>query len=250
MFGRSEMRWLLLLAMSACVVPAPDLGKDADDTDVATDDTDVDTTPSTTGIRVLVLDDGGSGTQVVPALEAAGHEVVQSKRYTAWNGTNPDLSDIDVVVWLQGRIWEDGLPGVGDDKLVEHVLDGRGLVRTEKASLASTLPPSLVIDLGLPVTYDIGEIEGTEWQVTARNSPLVEGLATKWDETGTSTEVEAKAEATVVIETQGDVPLVSWIDDNGGRVVHINHDMTGTTQTLSSNMQKLLGNAVTFAADL
>ena len=244
------MRWSMMMVwLGGCIVPPPDFGgTPSDDTDPGQGETD-DTTPTTTGIRVLVLDDGRAAQQVGPALEAAGHEIVDTKRYTQWNGTNPDLDDVDVVVFLQGSTWEDGLPGVGDDTLVQHVLDGGGIVRTEFAAKATTVAPALVIDLGLPVTYDNGAIEGTQWQVLQRNSPLAEGLATAWDEDGTSSDVVAKAGAEVVIATQDRTPLVTWVANNGGRVVHINHDMTASSNTLTSNMEQLLVNAVTFAAD-
>lgn len=242
------MRSLWFLTLGACIVPPPYASDvDTDDSDVA-DDTDTPVGPTPSGITVVVLDDGGSADEVVPALEAAGHEIKGVRDYTEWDGTNPNLTDVDVVVFLQGREYEDGLGPGGDTALVVFVTDGGGLIRTERAAFATTLPPALNLDAGLPVQYLSGPLEDTQWRVIDRDSPLVDGLPTQWDEPGGYSKVTAKVGATVVIDKQGGDPLVTWDDSFGGRIIHVNHDMTATSSTLSSAMQTLMANAVTFAA--
>jgi len=241
-------RWWSGIAVwlaAGCIVPAPYGDQGGDDTD---DTEESDTVPedTLTGIRVLILDDGGSSQEVSAALEAAGHEVKASRLYTEWTGSNPALDDVDVVVFLQGRTFAEGFSG--DGVLVQYVLDGGGLVRTERSSYAATVPPTLSVDAGLPVEYVSGPLEATTWRVVDRTSPLVEGLATQWEDPGGYAKVRAKAGTHVVIDKQGGDPLVVWDDTYGGTVVYINHDMTATSSRLTGAMATLLGNAVTFAA--
>jgi hypothetical protein len=239
-------RWAAAwFGMSACVVsPPPVIG--ADDTDQPDDTDPVDTIPPGSGADVLILDDGGSGDQVEAALEAAGHNVVARKDYWRWDGTDPRARDVEVVVWLQGVTFADPMQDAADRGLVNFVNNGGGLIRTELASFAAVNADPLQINALLPVSFDDGQFADRDWEVWVRGHDLVQGIPERWTEAGTSAMVRLVGEAEMVMATRDEVPLVSFTKEYGGTVLHINHDMSGTTDTISEEILGLLANAVSF----
>lgn len=247
----------LVATATACVVPAPEGFGDGTDGEDGTDgssDTDdaVDTDVAASGLTALVLDDGGSLDQVADALEEAGHAVIEGPMFDTWDGTNPGLDGVDVVVFLQGAIDEDLLlPPEGDAALLGFVTSGGGLIRTEKAAFFADSGNNMAVDDGLPVSYDQGFQTGANWESLERDHPLLTDLPNAWNDDAAYAVVEPMDEAPVEVvmdSNPGGVPMVSYRDDLGGRVIHLNHDMTGTTEQLSTGIRGLLGNAVTFAA--
>lgn len=239
---------LWLLVVPGCVVPAPPSSTDTGDSDAPDSDSEPQTVEPT-GIRVLILDDGDAGGQVRDALEDGGHEVVDQVDFWRWDGVDPSPQDLDVVVWLQGRRYEDGLIAEADTALRRFYRNGGGVIRTELASFASTLPPEVLIDEDLPVTFDDGRTAGGEWWVIERDHEIAQGIPSKWTEEGTFARVVADEGTTVVIEARDETPLVTIDESGDGVMIHVNHDMTGTTSTISDAILSLMVNCVAYAGD-
>lgn len=230
-----------------CVTPPPtlaDYGFDSEDTEIVADTEEpVDTEPVTPGDgpTVLVLDDGGSAAQVVAALRADGMTVVEGPGYDDWDGASPALDDVDVVVFLQGVTYNPRLSTAADTALRDFLIAGGGMVRTEWAAASASLQGAMRIDESLPVVYDDDfSAEAEDWWVDDRDHELTQDVPAKWTEAGAFSEVDAVAAATVIISTRNGNPLLTVREDLPGRVVHLNHDMTGTTRQLTDEMKTLL----------
>jgi len=52
----------------------------------------------------------------------------------------------------------------------------------------------------------------------------------------------------VLMRDPDDTPLLSFSTELGGTVIHLNHDMTYTTDTMEPNALQLMVNAVGFSA--
>jgi hypothetical protein len=245
------MRWVGMWSVglvAGCIVPAPPSDYDTDTVAVDTPADTVDTTPSASGIRVLVLDDGGSGQQVEPALIAAGHTVVERKDYWRWKGVSPSPDEVDVILFLQGRTYTEAMDVEGDAALKAFYRQGGGgVIRTELAAFAATISPEIVSDADLPVIYDDGRTEGAEWLVVDRDHEIAQNISSKWDDGGSYAKVTANEGTSVVIQARDSTPLLTIEEKGRGVMIHVNHDMTGTTSTLSDNMLDLLSACVSFA---
>jgi hypothetical protein len=197
-------------------------------------------------IRVLLLGDLGSETQVENALRGAGHEVTTLARYLEWDGDTPDVTKFDVVVYLDGREFAEGLSVRADPTLAAFVADGGGLIRTEWSVWAGMVNPET--DALMPLTY-AGEFEyGLVWNVTVPGHALVANVPTSWTDINGYSHATPHPNATVVMESENGHPLLTYRDDTGGTVVHINHDLTFSSSVISPNALQLFVNAVEFAA--
>ena len=56
--------------------------------------------------------------------------------------------------------------------------------------------------------------------------------------------MEAKPGAVVLIRSEDQVPLLTYSTRAGGTVVHLNHSMTYTTDTIEANALQIIINAV------
>ncbi len=200
---------------------------------------------------VLLLGDTGAETQVQAALEAAGHTVVFGGVYYDWDGVDPDVTDFDVVVFLNGEDYGYELQEAAANALDAFVAGGCGLVMTEWTAydVCGGDKGAIVADL-LPVTMancsDYGY--GDTWTVQNAAHPLAAGLPASWsDEAGWST-VSAEPGATVVVTGTDGNPMVVASDAAGGTVVYLNHDMTYTTDPMSAESLRLIVNAVEYAS--
>lgn len=253
-------RCWLALAATACYTPAPDLGLDpVDDTDMVDGTTpvvpdtdlppDTDTEPAIDALQVLLLGDGVSDNAVAAALTEHGFNVIQVGTYQNWTGSNPPLDDIDVVFFMQAAVWEAELSEEADVALVTHLARGGGLVRTERAVFAAHDSTDMQVDFGLPVQYNFNQETAVDWWAVDRTHDLLRSLPGLWTEEATITHVTPRdSNTTVVAATQRDIPLLSYQENNGGVYLHLNHDVTATSPTLSVEFKTLLGNVVEFAA--
>jgi hypothetical protein len=250
---RQMWRGFVVLGVVGCVTPPPTLDDYGwqSDTEVVIDTDDSDVVPDPSGPRILVLNDGGSADQVVAALRAGGLSVVKGPNYQSWDGAAPALDGFDGVVFLQGATFLPRLTGPADTALREFVGAGGGLVRTERAASSAASEGAMLVDQSMPVTYDDGFGSDEGWWVDDRDHPMVASIPALWNEPGAFSEVSAVATATVLISTQGSpgTPLVTIREDLPGRVVHINHDMTGTVQDLTDEMELLLAAASRWVAE-
>jgi hypothetical protein len=247
-----------LLGSGGCITPSPtlqDYGYDSgflatmdSDTD---DGTDSDA-PAATGPRVLVLDDGAAGAQVVPGLRAQGIDVVEGPSYEAWDGSNPSLDGTHVVLLLQGSTYLPRLSANADRVLRDFVSAGGGMVRTERAAASAASAGPMGIDHVLPVEFLDEVDQGEQWWVDDRDHPIAASVPARWDEPGGFSLVavtsEAEAAAQVIISTDARVPLLTVRDDLPGRIVHVNHDLTATVETMGKEILELFGASVIWAS--
>ena len=90
-------------------------------------------TPSPIPTVLLLWDtQGPPTTALVNTLTDSGLRVVLSEtNESGWDGTNPSLDGIDVVVHLNGTTWNTEMPKPGQKALVQFVRDGGGYVHHE-----------------------------------------------------------------------------------------------------------------------
>ena len=92
------------------------------------------TLPAFAGPTVLLLWDvkGPQTASLEQALTRAGLKVVYSDtNESGWDGTNPGLKEIDVVVHLNGMTWMTEMPRAGQKALVNFVKAGGGYIHHE-----------------------------------------------------------------------------------------------------------------------
>ncbi len=92
------------------------------------------TLPASAGPKVLLLwDIKGPLTEALEeAMAQAGLEVVYSDaNESGWDGQNPSLKGIDVVVHLNGTTWRTEMPVAGQRALVNFVKNGGGYIHHE-----------------------------------------------------------------------------------------------------------------------
>jgi hypothetical protein len=99
----------------------------------------------------------------------------------------------------------------------------------------------------LPLTY-AGNFEyGPTWNLVVPGHALAAELPASWTDTNGYSYGNPHPNATVVFESENGHPLLSFRDDTGGTVVHINHDLTYGSAVISPNVLQLFVNAVEFA---
>ena len=198
-------------------------------------------------LRVLLLGDQGSQAPIERALLDAGYVVTTIPLYSDWNGVTPAASEFDVVVYLDGMLFGQGLAPAADAALASFVASGGGLVRTEWSVYVGLRNPAT--DPLLPVTYASGfQYDGTTWSVALPDHPLVAGVDPSWWDQGSFTFVSPRPTATVVIRNPQGRPMLTYRTDTGGTVVHVNHALSYRRVVLTPNTLRLFVNAVAFAA--
>jgi hypothetical protein len=82
---------------------------------------------------LLLWDSKGPPTEaLIQTLQDSGVKVVLSDTNEGhWDGTNPSLAGMDVVVHLNGTTWQVEMPKSGQKALVDFVRDGGGYVHHE-----------------------------------------------------------------------------------------------------------------------
>ena len=207
---------------------------------------DASTTSSSAPIAVLLLGDSGSQGQIETALTGAGYDVTTIVYYGDWNGAIPLPSAFDVVVYLDGVSWGNGLSAEADAALAAFVQGGGGLVRTEWSLFAQGVNPA--IDALLPSTYEGSYTYGATWTVVDAAHPLAEGLPASFESEAGYSHGTATGDTTVVVDDGLGNPLAAVRNDVGGSVVHINHDLLDTVPTIEPPVLQLFVNAVALAA--
>jgi hypothetical protein len=215
--------------------------------------------------RVLVLSDfadavSGDQNSVTTYLDQVGFNVTAGPYFAAWDGADPSLESMDVVLFLSGREYEAPLADPAQTALKTFVAEGGGLIFTEWA--AWTEDPALGLGL-LPVVYDGGYAYGATWHAELPEHPLARdiptsgaggaggagGAASGYVSEAGWTIVAALEGATVAVSnaTTG-TPVASFLTCHGGTTVHLNHDAHYTTDPIAEGDLVLYRNAVHFAA--
>ena len=201
--------------------------------------------PTQTGVKVLILGDGEAETQVQAALEAAGHQVTVIPYYDDWDGVTPDVDSFQMVVLLDGEYYGEELQTGAGTALEAFVAKTCDLLITEWTAydVEGGDKTGPIADL-MPVISPDGDYDdGFTWTVTAAH-PLTAGLAANWWDDAYSVYVDPKPGAIVLIRGDDQIPLLTYSNHAGGRVTHLNHDMTYTTDTIEANALQIIVNAV------
>jgi hypothetical protein len=201
--------------------------------------------PTQSGVRVLLLGDDEAQVQVQAALEAAGHQVTVIDRYDEWDGVTPDVDSFQIVVLLDGEYYGYELQAAAGTALEAFVAKTCDLLITEWTAYdvegGSKTGP--IADLMPVVSPDANYDYGFTWSVAAAH-PLTAGLPASWWDDAGSTYVDPKPGAIVLIRGEDQIPLLTYSNQAGGRVTHLNHDMTYTTDTIEANALQIIVNAV------
>jgi hypothetical protein len=207
--------------------------------------------PVLTNARVLLLGDGYAyaGGQVQPALEAAGFDVTLVDDYEYWDGVTPDVNGFDVVVLLDGYGYGEELYEAAGDALQAFVAKGCGFVMTEWTAydVCQGDKTGAIVDL-MPVTSapDCDYDYDLPWLVTGTHA-LTSSVPASWPDVAASSLVDPYPGTIVLVSTPVGTPLLSFSTEDGGTVVHLNHDMAYDI-SIEPNALQLLVNAVGFAA--
>jgi hypothetical protein len=200
---------------------------------------------------VLLLGDNEAETQVQTALQNAGHKVTYGGLYYNWDGVTPNPNHFDVIVALDGEDYGYDFTSNAETALSGFVARGCGLVFTEWTAYdVCGDDKSDVIGQLMPVTMSSCSSYGysNTWTVLNAAHPLITGVPASWsDDAGWST-VNAKSGSSVLISGINSNPLLTFSTANGGTVVHINHDMTYTTDTIDPHALQLIVNAVNYSS--
>jgi len=201
--------------------------------------------------NIMLLGDEDAETQVQAALEAAGHTVTFAGIYDEWDGITPAVSNFDVVVFLNGYDYGYELLPAAATALQGFVAGGCGLVMTEWTAydVCSGYKGAIVEGL-MPVTMsDCGDYGYDEtWTVDSPGHPLVTDLPASWSDPAGWSTVTPKTGTTVVVSDSVGNPMVAYSNASGGTVVYLNHDMTYTTSSMTSESLQLIVNAAEYAS--
>jgi len=206
--------------------------------------------PVSTSARILLLGDGEAEGQIQTALEAAGFDVTVIEYYYDWDGVTPDVDGFDVVVLLDGEANGYELYEAAGDAIQAFVAKGCGFVMTEWTAydVCSEYKTGAIVDV-MPVTSapDCSYDYGFDWLVTGTHA-LTSNVPASWYDDAASGYVDPYPGTIVLMRDPDDTPLLSFSTELGGTVIHLNHDMTYTTDTIEPNALQLMVNAVGFAA--
>ncbi|MEO8678073.1 MAG: Ig-like domain-containing protein [Vicinamibacterales bacterium] len=216
--------------------------------------------------RVLVLADVDTpGTQaLVAALVGAGHVVTlrPPPEYT-WDGTNPPLTDFNVVIHLNGATYETPLPSAAQTALVDFVRAGGGFIGSqwngyERGQGGRQFEMAdLILQLwgGDQVAENCGSCAVTYTPVPGTEAhPVLEGISAftffaDGHDAGPQVPFETSPSVVLMrVNAGGAAVLVRDLDQ--GRVVNFSHAANyGSGVTLQDpNIQRLYINAVAWIA--
>ena len=201
---------------------------------------------------VLILGDAFTESETVGLMSDAGFEVSYAGRYDGWDGMFPDPSNYKATLLLDGYYFGYGMEATAEQALADAVAAGGGLVATEWVSydaLQGTLEPA-VADL-LPVTQPVyAESFGATWTVESASHPVVAGLPAVWRDGEGYSVIEIREGAEALVRSPTGIPLVTYWDSPGGKVIHLNHSMTYWSGGLGPEIRRLIVNSLGFVGDI
>ena len=221
------------------------------------------TTASSKRVLLLVDADTAGTTGLVNALTAAGNTVTRraAPEYT-WNGSNPPLTDIDVVIHLNGATFSSGLPVSAQTALVDFVRNGGGFVAGqwngyERVQNRQQSMLDLVLHTwgdhsgnrncgGCDVIYTV--VAGQETHPVLVGIPSSFTFFADGHDTGSQV-VYSPVPSTVIMTIPSGRPGVIVREFGNGCVVNFSHaanyhPFTGGLTLQDSNIQQLYANAV------
>lgn len=208
--------------------------------------------PADAHSKVLVLGDWASEKIVSIALRSAGYDVEVVGLYAEWDGAYPPAADFDVIVLIDGLEYGNELQPGAVSALQAHVAGGKGLVYTEWTAYDASVGTfaSAAADLSPVVSPNGEESYDGEWTVTDTEHPLTLSLPSTWTDPASYSIVTLRPGAVSVVTDAGGVPMVSFTEANGGRVVHLNHAFAYDEDEapISPHILQLLANAIAFVS--
>lgn len=202
---------------------------------------------------VLILKDDATEQDFNTILAAAGMTVTIAPVFEyEWDGTNPDPDGFDVVILPDGGTSHAAMPQSGQAALVDFVNSGGGLILTEWITRQSA--EGDYQDMSDLLLYDPVQFRynaGTEAFTVIEDHPVTRGLPASFPvshHAGNSG--GARPDATVLISGSLLPDAVAVKQYGEGRVVQyaVAGNDTGTPFISSTDMQRLLVNAVNWAA--
>ena len=224
------------------------------------------------GRRVLVLVDADTAgtTALVNALTAAGNQVTRrpAPEYT-WTGSNPALTNFDVVIHLNGATFTAPLPVSAQTTLVSFVQNGGGFIGSQWNGFEldqgqQTAMPDLVLQHwgstageenqgNYTATYSIVLGLGNHPVLAGVPSPL--SFFAEANSAGTQIPFATNASVVLMRSTFGG-PAVLVRQVGQGRVVNFSHaanytqgGIVGPFILQNANIQRLYVNAVNWTSD-
>jgi len=193
--------------------------------------------------NVLLLGDGGGDTQVQQALQNAGHTVTNAGLYYNWDGVTPGTAGFNLIVALDGTNYGSDFTA-GAKAALSAFVAGRGSVLftewtawdVEQGNKTQDPTGNLLPTVSPAGAYGYGDT----WTVVNPSDPLVAGVPASWSDAAGWSTVTAKPGAVVLITGTSGNPLFSYWTAPGGRVFHLNHDMTYSTSTINANALQLI----------
>jgi hypothetical protein len=202
---------------------------------------------------ILLLGDDYSETFIAPYLIDEGHEVTSESTYYDWNGNIP--SETDVIIYLDGYEYDYALGEFGDDvaanaAILNFVANGGGLIFTEwnaydekKEKVADLMPVSYNGEYYYQATWQVASGRADHFLVTdLLSTSFVEGDDTK----DTYSDVIPRLGTEVVMDDGNGIPLLSFTNKHGGRVIHINDGMA-FDEEISEEILSIINRSVLFA---
>ncbi len=203
---------------------------------------------------ILLLGDDYSETIIAPYLTNNGHQVTIDGIYYEWDGDIP--SETEVIIYLNGYDYGYDLGEYGDalaanNAILDFVAGGGGLIFTEWYAYDEKTEP---VDALMPVTYNGDYYYQASWYVSAgqHNHFLLEDLlSTEFVEgdgsEDTYSDVVTRSGTHVVMDDGNGIPLLSYTDQHGGKVIHINDGMSYDDE-ISNEILSIINRSVMYAA--
>jgi len=206
----------------------------------------IDTGDGCRQVKVLVLDDTGApGNSVVVSLQNADFDAIDGPLYYEWDGVDPSLDGMDVVLSLEGYDYGYELTPEAQAAVQAFVAAGHGFIRTEWG-----LEQGIYLDPPLmPAIYEDDYDYGSTWTtINDPTHPLARGITVPFVSEAAYCFISLVGEGVSVIENEFGFPIVSYTTEHGGTTVHLNHDAHYTTDPVEDEALTLYQNAVHFAA--
>jgi len=206
-------------------------------------------------VNLLILGDGTSEGQITPFLPSNINWTLAPVREYNYNGTNPSLSDFDVVLLLDGAspAYVNDMPTSGQTALITFVQNGGGFIGTawlpyetnysqsgyyHYLSMRQLIPQTRISGHEIPDTYTV-----------VVSHPVTAGLPASFAVPQAGFDVSSANSGTVVITGANTQDAVVVKDYGCGRVVGLATAAGyGGYNPWNANMQTLLINAIEWAA--
>lgn len=194
--------------------------------------------------NILLIDDGGSASDITPILTNAGYTVTTVSDDANYDGTNPSPDGFSAVILTDGVSYDGDMPVSGQDALVNYVNNGGGLLFTEW--IAYEYSSGRYTNFGSLISIPrTNGTEGPDTYTVIQSHPITDGLPSSFSFSSGSN-VGTAISGTVLITGNACGPAVVANAVGNGRVVQyaMAANYNGFTPFLDQYVQQLLLNTV------